>query len=50
MDTFIPFIHQPKPKKKEEQVPLYIELEPPPAREPEKKEENAPGVVIIELW
>jgi hypothetical protein len=54
MSAFIPFIHLPKPKKKEQeaQIPLYVER-PPPAREPEKpekpEEEETPRVIIIEL-
>jgi hypothetical protein len=52
MNTFIPFIHLPKPKKKEQeaQIPLYVELEPPPIKIPDKKENaEEDGVVVIEL-
>lgn len=50
MEAFIPFIHKPEKKREEVQVPLYIELEPPPPKAPEKKEDDPErGVVVIEL-
>lgn len=50
MSTFIPFIHAPKPKKKEnEPMPLYIELYPPMEKPPEKEKNEEPGVIVIEL-
>ena len=51
MNPFIPFIHTPERKKKEnEPLPLYVELYPPmekPQQEEEKKEDSR--VIIIEL-
>ncbi len=52
MNPFIPFIHTPERKKKEnEPLPLYIEAIPPmerPQQEEEKEEQQR--VVIIELF
>lgn len=50
MNPFIPFIHAPKPKKKEtEPMPLYIELYPPMERPPEKEKDEESTVIVIEL-
>lgn len=52
MDSFYPFIHEPKYKKEElEPQPLYIELGPP-LQENEKKDEEKEEesrVIIIEI-
>lgn len=49
MDTFIPFIHKPEKKKKEELQPLYVELYPPIESPPKEEEQEESRVVIIEL-
>lgn len=51
MDAFIPFIHKPEKKKKEEMEPqpLYIELYPPSEAPPKKEEREEQRVIIIEL-
>lgn len=49
METFYPFIYEPKEKKKEEQIPLYVELIP---RVPDKKiveSEEESKIIIIEI-
>jgi hypothetical protein len=53
METFYPFIHEKKDKKKEqsEPMPLYIELVPPaPEKKESPSETEEPGVIVIELW
>lgn len=48
MDTFFPFIHKIDKKKKDNDLQLYIEIEPPPIEQiVEKKEEESK--IIIEL-
>lgn len=50
MNPFIPFIHTPERKKKEnEPLPLYIELIPPMEKPQEKEQEEEQRVIIIEL-
>ncbi len=53
METFYPFIHEKKEKRKEqmEPVPLHIELIPPvPEKKEPSEEDERPGVIIIELF
>lgn len=53
METFYPFIHEKKDKKKEqsEPIPLYIELVPPvPEKKENSPEKEEPGVIVIDLW
>jgi hypothetical protein len=51
MNTFYPFIHDPKTKKKEnEPQPLYIEVGPPLQEVPKQDEEKEEShIIIIEL-
>lgn len=45
-----PFIYKPEKKKEPEQLPLYIEIEPPLYKEEiAKEEEKEYKVIIIEL-
>jgi len=49
MDDFFPFIYEIE-KKKEEPLPLYIELIPPTLQpEPDEYDDETPRVIIIEL-
>jgi hypothetical protein len=52
MNTFYPFIHKIKKNKKEECIPLYIELEPPilEPKDTEKSAQDKEHVTIIELF
>jgi hypothetical protein len=47
---FYPFIHNPKKKDELEPQPLYIEVGPIPEKEEKPKEDEQPGVIIIELF
>ena len=50
MNAYCPFIYEPKKKETLEPLPLYIEVEPPPQEEEKLKEDERPGVIIIELF
>jgi hypothetical protein len=50
MDIYYPFIHEPKKKETFDPLPLYIEVGPPPQKENIPKEDDHPGVIIIELF
>jgi hypothetical protein len=53
MATYLNHLYEKKKDKKDmfEQIPLYVELNPPPSFEKEKKEEEEKsGVIIIELY
>ena len=52
MDTFYPFIYEPKAKETEFiQIPLYLELDLPELEEIEKpQEEEEIRVIIVDLW
>ena len=47
MDSFFPFIYE--PKKKIEPERLYIEIEPPRFEREDKIEEELPRIIIIQL-
>ncbi len=51
MNTFFPFLYEPKKKKEPELIPLQIELDTPeyiPSKKEEKNDER--GVFTIELF
>ena len=49
--VYNPIIHTPKKKDNFEQLPLYLEIEPPPLYQPkEEKIEEENKVIIIELF
>lgn len=52
MEPFFPFIHQIPKKEIIEQLPLYIELEPPTSEDINQsiEEEEETKIIIIDLW
>lgn len=47
MIPFYPFIFVEEPKKKDDFIPLYIELDIPPQISPSKKDEQEDSTVIV---